>query len=315
MARTRNLPTDTDVPDEETPLHIPTADGRQLAYDISGDPAGRPVFLLHGTPGSRSGPRPRHSVLYRMGIRLISYNRPGYGTSSRRPGRRVADAAEDVQTIADYLGIKRFAVVGRSGGGPHALACAALLAQRVVRTAVLVGLAPPNAPGLDWFDGMTDGNVNDFSAATHDAPEFAERLRAQAEETRADPHSFLRQLDPQMTDVDRHAVRGAPIRVQLADAYADGLGNGPDGWEDDVIALRSDWGFAFESITGPVLFWHGAQDNFAPAQHALWLAAQIPGARILVQERTAHFGAIRVLPTILAWLSQPPHQGGLAAAA
>ena len=99
---------------------------RLLTIDVSGAPDGAPVFLLHGTPGSRNGPKPRSSVLYRLGVRLICYDRPGYGGSSRVPDRRVADAARDVEMIADKLKLGRFAVVGRSGGGPHALACSAL---------------------------------------------------------------------------------------------------------------------------------------------------------------------------------------------
>src|SRR5580693_7584726 len=118
---------------------VRTADGRRLSTQSSGDPDGKPVFVLHGTPGSRLGPHPRSSVLHRLGVRLISFDRPGYGESDRMEGRKVADVAADVLAIADDLGLKTFSVVGRSGGGPHSLACAALLPERVTRAAVLVG--------------------------------------------------------------------------------------------------------------------------------------------------------------------------------
>ncbi|MEV5498836.1 alpha/beta fold hydrolase [Nonomuraea fuscirosea] len=120
---------------------VHSADGsRRLAVAQRGlIPRGSPVFYLHGTPGSRVGPLPKHGLLYRLGIRLITYDRPGYGDSDRQVGRQVGDVASDVATIADRLGLDRFAVVGRSGGGPHALACAALLGDRVTRAAVLVG--------------------------------------------------------------------------------------------------------------------------------------------------------------------------------
>ncbi len=121
-----------------------------MSVESLGDPDGKPVFLLHGTPGGRNGPRPRGIVLYRLGIRLISHDRPGYPGSDRLPDRRVADAAGDVEAIADHLGIDRFSVVGRSGGAPHALACAALLKERVICAAALGSLAPYNAQGLDW---------------------------------------------------------------------------------------------------------------------------------------------------------------------
>ena len=141
------------------------SDGRRLSVEVFGDPDGTPVFLLHGTPGSRLGPRPRGAVLHRLGVRLIAFDRPGYGRSDRLPGRQVADVAADIAAIADAYGLEKFAVVGRSGGGPHALACAAMLPHRTTRAAVLVGLAPRGAEGLDWFDGMAKSNVIDFTAA------------------------------------------------------------------------------------------------------------------------------------------------------
>src|SRR5262245_10458430 len=133
-------------------------DGRTLAVEERGVPDGNPIFLLHGTPGSRLGPSPRAGVLWRLGVRLISYDRPGYGLSARRFGRRVADVASDVGDVADALGVDTFAVIGRSGGASHALACAALLPERTTRVAALVPLAPPSAEGLDWFEGMTSSN-------------------------------------------------------------------------------------------------------------------------------------------------------------
>src|SRR4051794_9200169 len=140
------------------------ADGRGVAVEEWGAPAGYPVFLLHGTPGSRLGPIPRAMVLYQLGIRLVTFDRPGYGRSDRRIGRAVADVADDVRHIADFLQLREFAVLGRSGGGPHALACAALLPDRVSRVAALVGLAPTQAEGLDWFEGMTAANTREYLA-------------------------------------------------------------------------------------------------------------------------------------------------------
>ncbi|MGN9809449.1 alpha/beta fold hydrolase [Micromonospora sp. BQ11] len=290
--------------------HIVRAGRRSLAVDIAGAERGWPVFLMHGTPGSRNGPRPRSSVLYRLGVRLISYDRPGYGGSSRLQGRRVADAAADVAAIADDLGIDEFSVVGRSGGGPHTLACAALLPQRVRRTAVLVGLAPAGAAGLDWFGGMTAANVRDYGTAEHE-PVLAEQLRLRAERTIDDPGSLLALLVEQMTEADRRVVAGVPIRRQLTDAYAEALRRGPDGWIDDVLALRADWGITLTGIQMPVRLWHGADDNFAPASHTRWLAEQIPGAQLHVQRRSAHFGAVEVLPEMLAWLTRPSERAAV----
>ena len=123
-------------------LTVRSADGRRVAVQVSGSTAGHPVFLMHGTPGSRIGPLPRPMVLHGLGVRLITFDRPGYGESDRQPFRQVADVVPDVEAIADALGVGQFAVLGRSGGGPHALACAALLPDRVTRAGILVSLAP-----------------------------------------------------------------------------------------------------------------------------------------------------------------------------
>lgn len=284
-----------------------TADGRELMVDVSGASGGSPVFLLHGTPGSRNGPKPRSSVLYRLGVQLTTYDRPGYGGSTRRFNRRVADAAIDIEAIADELGFEHFSVVGRSGGGPHALACAALLPHRVIRTAVLVGIAPSNATGLDWFDGMADDNVREYSTADSDFAILIERLRVRAERTVSDPESLIDFLRTQMAEPDRRVTDSLALRRLFADTYTEALRHGPGGWIDDVLAFRKDWGFDLDAITSPVRLWHGADDTFSPASHARWLASKIPGAEVQVQRDAAHFSAVEVLPEILAWLtaSQP----------
>jgi pimeloyl-ACP methyl ester carboxylesterase len=156
-------------------------DGRRLSVDSLGDPEGKPVFLLHGTPGGRGGPRPRGIVLYRLGIRLISFDRPGYPGSDRDPGRTVASAAENVRVIADYFGIDRFSVVGRSGGAPHALACAALLPDRVISAAALSSPAPHDADDLIWTAGMAASNVRAYGYARTGQ---CDALRAMLEELR-----------------------------------------------------------------------------------------------------------------------------------
>src|SRR4051812_31541563 len=139
-------------------MKLPGVDRRVLSYQISGDPQGFPVIMHHGMPGSSAGPLPRNTVLYRLGIKLITYDRPGYGRSTRHPGRSVADAARDVKMLANHINIPRFAVLGRSGGGPHALACAALLPDRVVGAAALVSFAPVEADKLHWQDEMVGSN-------------------------------------------------------------------------------------------------------------------------------------------------------------
>ncbi|GLY04360.1 alpha/beta hydrolase [Actinoplanes sp. NBRC 101535] len=290
---------------------VKTRDDRILAVNATGAENGWPVFLFHGTPGSRTGPLPRASVLYRRGILLISYDRPGYGRSTPQPGRRVADAAADVADIARDLGLDRFSVVGRSGGGPHALACAALLPDMVHRAATLVGMAP-HAPDLDFGAGMTDDNVAAFiPAADPDNSGISERLRWRANRTAADPNSLLDQLLTEMAPADRRVVQEAAIQRLLVDSYDEAVSQGPHGWIDDVLAMRRDWGFAVGDIRVPVYIWHGEQDNFAPPAHARWLARNIPGAVLELQNGRGHFAAMGVLPSVLTWLAgvdDRPHQ-------
>ncbi len=280
-----------------------SADGKRLlAVEESGNPQGSAVFLLHGMPGSRLGPRPRPMRLYQLGIRLVSYDRPGYGDSDRMMGRQVADVAADVAAIADQLGIDEFAVLGRSGGGPHALACAALMPQRVRRVAVLVGLAPREAEGLDWYAGMTPSNVDSFDTAANGHEPLAAKLNRRADEIRANPASLLAELDTELSEPDRRVVGDAGIRAMLVATHLEALRTSAFGWIDDVLALCAPWRFRLADIAVPTLIWHGDCDVFSPVGHALWLAGEIPGATLVVQPGAAHFTAIDVLPDVLCWL-------------
>jgi len=282
-----------------------------LTVSVSGDVDGWPVFLLHGTPGSRVGPKPRGSVLYRRGIRLICYDRPGYGGSTRRQGRRVAHAADDVSAIAADLRLNKFSVVGRSGGGPHALACAALLPTNVFRAAALVSLAP-NAPDLDWFQGMNSSNVDEYTVADSDRAELDARITSKANGTLRDPLGLMEELEPQLSKADRMILADWALRGLIADAYNEALRDGPNGWIDDIVAFRAGWGFEVGTIGVPVLLWHGVEDSLAPVSHTEWLAKRIATARVILQPRAAHFGAVEVLPDVLTWLSpwQPMNEVG-----
>jgi pimeloyl-ACP methyl ester carboxylesterase len=279
--------------------HVLTGDGRRLLVEQFGDPRGRPIFLLHGTPGSRLGPKPRPSILYRLGIRLITYDRPGYGGSDRLPERRIVDAVADVVAIADALGLDRFAIVGRSGGAPHALACAAQLPDRVTRTAGLVTLAPPDADGLDWFEGMT-GSVSPFRYTSTDPESVTARLIPLAAQVRSDPTRLLASLRWELTNSDRWEVTEG-TRSMLLRNYQEALRTSAWGWVDDTLALRSPWGFEPEQITRPVLLWHGQNDMFSPVDHSRWLARRIPRATAVLEPDAGQFGGLRALTRALTW--------------
>jgi pimeloyl-ACP methyl ester carboxylesterase len=287
-------------------LQVAAADGRRLAVQEFGYPAGYPVFLLHGTPGGRLGPAPKTSRLYQLGVRLVSFDRPGYGLSDSNPGRSVADVAADVKSIADKLGIDEFSVLGRSGGGPHALACAALLPDRVRRAAALVSLAPFDAEGLDWFSGMSESNVSAYTDAASAPEELSGQFGAAATRIRADPLSHFATIAKEMAPGDRRIVNDSGIRGRLAESFGAALRDSTAGWIDDAIAFTSPWGFEVSDIRVPVLLWHGADDSFSPPSHSRWLKKMMSkenGAVELEVERGAgHFRALEVMPDKVAWL-------------
>jgi pimeloyl-ACP methyl ester carboxylesterase len=279
-------------------------DGRRLSVDSLGDPEGKPVFLLHGTPGGRSGPRPRGIVLYRLGIRLISYDRPGYAGSDRHAARAVASAAENVRIIADHFGLGRFSVVGRSGGAPHALACAALLPERVISAAALGSLAPRDAEELDWTAGMTESNKRAYGYAETNQKALRAMLEEQAERVGKGSEGLLSTLRSEMGNHDKEVVDDIALRRIIADIHVEALSNNcVDGWVDDVIALSRPWGFEPEKITVPVRLWGGEDDVFSPIGHTYWLAERINGAEVEIGYGQAHFGAVQILPSILAWVA------------
>lgn len=283
-------------------LAVALPDGRQLAVETTGDPRGKPVFLLHGTPGSRLGQAPRSAVLSWLGIHLITFDRPGYGDSDRLPGRRVADAAGDVAAVANDLGLKTFGVIGRSGGAPHALACAALLPERVTRTAALISLAPRGAPGLDWYAGMASSNRQAYASAQSGGSRLASSLRARSRDIRADPSILIAELNTEMPESDRRMMKDRGVRSMLRTNYREALrSHDAGGWIDDVVALNQHWGFDPADIPGPVLLWHGEDDVFTPVEHSRWLADRIPDSQLRVEPATAHFGVLRILPAILKW--------------
>lgn len=284
-------------------------DGLKVAYEVVGPPDGFPVVLMHGMPGSRLGPRPRGIALHRHGVRLVCYDRPGYGKSERREGRDVADAARDVEAIANHLNLPPFAIVGRSGGGPHALACAADpdLRSRITSVAVLVSFAPSDKPELDWYAGMNADNVRGFGREAPDTAAIEAEIRGRAAIAAQNPHLLMQHLQGQMTDMDRRVVSQFGLRRTIVDAYREALRNGPFGWVDDVLALGRSWKFELDSIDTDltqVQIWHGEHDTFAPVGHAEWLAGAIRGAQFKLRRGAAHFDAMEELPQVLAGLSR-----------
>jgi pimeloyl-ACP methyl ester carboxylesterase len=242
-------------------------------------------LFMHGMPGSRKGTYLSPELLGGLGVKLISYDRPGYGRSSRHEGRTIADSAEDVRNIADALGLNKFGIMGRSGGVAHALACAALLPDRVSEVAVQSGMAPLRAMGPSWYEGMAESNVSIFGAAGDQ--EVIDAITERAAAAHQNPASLLAGLEPELSPVDGHFTNGAS-RSLFEASTTEALAQGPSGWIDDVLALRYEWGFDLGSIRVPVHFQQGSDDQFTPPSHTLWMQRQIPGSTAVVRD-LSHF--------------------------
>jgi pimeloyl-ACP methyl ester carboxylesterase len=266
-------------------------DGRTLAFEQYGDPDGSPVFLLHGTPGCRlSGRHPDESRVVEAGLRLITYDRPGYGQSPRHKGRRVVDCVADITAIADELGIDRFFVKGGSGGGPHALAAGARLPQRVTRVACDVGVAPYEADDIDWLAGMDPANVREFNWALAGEETLRPELEKQAEEAiakvEADPKTLLNEFN--LSAADLAVLEDPRVQQRLRATTREAFANGVSGWVDDDLAFTVPWGFDVSELEVPVEIRYGATDVLVPAGHGEWLAAHIPHSTVTVDDSGGH---------------------------
>lgn len=277
---------------------VAAADGRSIGVAQWGDPTGTPVLSLHGTPGSRLGRHPDEDAVRRAGINLITYDRPGYGASDRSPGRRVVDCVGDVEAIVEALGVARFAVTGGSGGGPHALAVAARLPERVALVDCVVGAAPFDAPGLDWTAGMDAENVEEFGWARQGEPLLHANLARLAaedlERVGADPAKVFSD-DWQLADADREILARNDVQLVMVESMREAFRLGVWGWVDDDLAFLDPWGFNVTEIRVPVTVRYGRQDVMVPAAHGAWLADHVPGANVVVDDKAGHLAGPEVI--------------------
>ena len=281
----------------ETDLEL--GDGRRLrAYDAGGAGAsGRlAVFWHHGTPNIGAPPTPLFPAAERLGIRWVAHDRPGYGGSTPVPDRNVASVAADVAAVADALGIDRFAVMGHSGGGPHALACAALLPERVVGVVAVAGLAPFDAEGLDWFAGMAPAGVASLRAAA-------------AGRAAKERHEAGAEFDPEVFTPADHAALSGEWGSWLGGVVGPAVEAGPGGLIDDDLAYVAPWGFDPSRVAAPVLFLHGGRDRVAPVSHGEWLARRCPSAELRLRPDDGHISVLEQGVAAMGWLRERADQG------
>ena len=286
-----------------TERSVDLPDGRALAVWEGGDPGGRAVVVHHGTPMAGVLYEPHARDAAERGIRLVGYSRPGYGASTPDPGRTVASAAADTAALADALGIDRFATWGISGGGPHALACGALLTDRVPAAASLAGVVPYGVEDVDFLDGMGEANHVEFGAALEGAEPLRALLEPQAEELRTTGEAAFQELFASLLSPVDRAVLTGELAAYMYRCDLAGLERGIDGWVDDDLAFVEPWGFRVEDIRVPTLVWHGQEDRFVPVAHGRRLAERIPGAEARISAADGHLTLIeRRVPEVHAWL-------------
>jgi pimeloyl-ACP methyl ester carboxylesterase len=269
---------------------------------VLGPGDGEAVFLLHGTPGVRDLFEPNVREGARRGLRHVLYSRPGYEGSDRHPGRSMADCASDIAAVADALGIDRFNVIGESGGGPHALAAAALLPERVRAAATIASSAPYGAEGLDWTEGLGEGNVDEHEQLLKGDEALRGYIEAELEELRqvTTRERLLEVLDKHLCDADR-AILGTEFGAGVvANWIRIGAQGSVWGWLDDDKAHVAEWGFDLARATPPVTIWQGGEDRIVPPTHGEWLARHLPNAKLRFFAEDGHISIWRQYDAVLA---------------
>jgi pimeloyl-ACP methyl ester carboxylesterase len=274
-------------------------DGRTLEYLVEGDPDGFPLVLHHGTPGAGLT-FPRASAAAReRGLALVLYSRAGYGASTPCPDRTVADVAGDIAAIVDDLGRDQFVTLGWSGGGPHSLACAAMLPDRCRAAATGAGVAPYDADDLDFLDGMGPENVVEFNAALAGRSELEPYLEKEAAKlTSVTAEEIADALGGLVSPVDRAYATGE-FAARTSAAFTRGVTRGVEGWVEDDLAFTRPWGFDLGAITVPVSVWQGGEDRMVPFAHGKWLAAHVTGCRVHLYDDEGHLSLWNKIGVIL----------------
>jgi pimeloyl-ACP methyl ester carboxylesterase len=266
--------------------------GRSLDVELSGPETGRAIVFHTGTPDAGTMFEPLVNAGAQRGCRHVAYSRPGYAASDRHEGRRIADCTADVAAILGELGIERAFMIGMSGGGPHALACAALLPERTIAAATLAGAAPFDAEGLDWAAGMGAENIAEFAAVGRGDAALCAHLEHERTSiigvTAAELRAAFGDL---VADADRAVLTG-DYAEHLAASMRSGLADGIWGWFDDDVALTTAWGVDLGTITVPVTIWQGREDRMVPLAHGQWLARHVAGARARLRDGEGHLSLV-----------------------
>ena len=288
-------------------MFVDVPDGRRIEFLVAGPEDGMPLVYHYGTPSAAVPYPPMFDEAARRGLRTVVFSRPGYGESTAQPGRSVADVATDTAAVLDALGARRFVTIGKSGGGPHALACAALLPDRCAAAASVAGVAPFGAEGLDWLAGMGKENIEEFGATIAGPDELTRYLEEQAKVlSTVRATDIVEAFGDLVSDVDKRALTG-DFAEFVAASFRRAVVHGIEGWRDDDLAFARDWKFR-PGEGAPVAIWQGGQDRMVPYAHGEWLAENVPGARAHLLLDEGHLSLlIRVYGDVLDDLLDMAH--------
>lgn len=286
-----------------TELDVTLRDGRTLHVYDDGDPDGNVVVQHHGTPGSGLGYPPDLELGRERGLRVIRYDRAGYGGSTPKPGRSVVEVVADIEDVLDELAVERYVSLGGSGGCPHSFACGAR-SERCLAAAAIAAPTPYPPDGLDWLAGMGEDNIVEFGAALEGPEKLEPYLEHEAAKyADATPEQIKDVMASVLPPVDAAVLTGERAQ-HLKRSNDRALAQGIAGWRDDDIAFTKPWGFELDEIRVPTLLWQGVQDLMVPVAHARWLAERIPGVEAHISEEDGHLSiAVGRLGEIYDWLA------------
>ena len=286
-------------------LQVPTADDRTIEVLLGGDEAGTALLFHGGSPYAVAESQAFDDAARGSGLRLVTYSRPGYGASTpRAEAGAYADDVADSVAVLDHLGVDEFITAGWSGGGPRALACAALLPERCRAAATIAGVAPYNAEGLDWFEGMADENHAEYHAAKQGRDVYGAFLHENfLPILMASPDEVASAMGGLVTPVDLAAL-DVPFCDWMSRTFNHAGSQGVTGMRDDGLAAVAPWGFDLAAIRVPIAVWQGRQDAMVPYEHGVWLAEHVPGAEKHLFEDQGHLSLISQLDRILSDLKR-----------
>jgi len=291
-------------------LTVGTA-GRELDVLVEGPEDGAALLFHSGTPSAAVRIPDLSTAAVSRGLRLVAWSRPGYAGSTPQPGRSVANVVEDAEAILDELGAQHCVALGWSGGGPHALACAALMKDRCLAAATIAGVAPYDPRSLDWTAGMGPENIEEFGATLEGEATLRPILERWASElATVTGEQVAASLGGLASDIDKAALTGEFAEV-MAESFRASISTGIEGWLEDDFAFVRDWGFELSMIRTPVAIWQGAEDRMVPYAHGKWLAAHVSGAQSRLFDDQGHISLVLKIDRIvedlveLAGLRQP----------